>query len=366
MEKTAEVALLPSINVAIAGVGNCASAVVQGVHFYKDAPENEMVPGLLHVSFGGYHPSDIRFVAAFDVDSRKVGKDLSEAILAKPNNTRVFARPPRMGVTVMRGPVMDGLGKYLKPVVKIENSQENVDVAEALRESQAQILINYLPVGSEQATRWYVEQALKAGCALINCIPVFIASDEGWQQRFRSAGLPVAGDDVMSQLGATVLHKTLAKLLIDRGVKIDESYQLNIGGDTDFLNMLEEERLRSKRISKTSAVQAMIPYEVPLRIGPSDYVDFLDNKKICYIRLRGRYFGNSPASVDVKLDIWDAPNSGGVVIDAIRAVKLALDRKISGPLISISSLAFKHPPVHAPANVASQWVDEFISGSRER
>jgi len=357
---------LPSINVAIAGVGNCASAVVQGAHFYKDARENEIVPGLLHVDFGEYHPSDIRFVAAFDVDSRKVGKDLSEAIFAKPNNTRTFAKPPRMGVTVMRGPVMDGLGKYSKPVVKVESSQENVDVAEALHESRAQILINYLPVGSEQATRWYAEQALKAGCAFINCIPVFIASDEAWQQRFRSAGLPVAGDDVMSQLGATVLHKTLARLLIDRGVKIDESYQLNIGGDTDFLNMLEEERLRSKRISKTSAVQAMIPYEVPLRIGPSDYVDFLDNKKICYIRLKGRYFGNSPATIDVKLDIWDAPNSGGVVIDAIRAVKLALDRKISGPLTSISSYAFKHPPVHAPANVARQWVDEFIDGSRER
>ena len=366
MEKTAEVTLLPSINVAIAGVGNCASAVIQGVSFYKDAPENEIVPGLLHVSFGGYRPSDIKFVAAFDVDSRKVGKDLSEAIFSKPNNTRIFAQPPKMGVTVMRGPVMDGLGKYLKPVVRVENNQQNVDVAQTLRESQAQILVNYLPVGSEQATRWYAGQALKAGCAFINCIPVFMASDEAWQQRFRSAGLPVAGDDVMSQLGATVLHKTLAKLLIDRGVKIDESYQLNIGGDTDFLNMLEEERLRSKRISKTSAVQAMIPYEVPLRIGPSDYVDFLDNKKICYIRLKGRYFGNSPASIDVKLDIWDAPNSGGVVIDAIRAVKLALDRKISGPLTSISSYAFKHPPVHAPANIAKQWVDEFINGSRER
>ncbi|MEM2942332.1 MAG: inositol-3-phosphate synthase [Candidatus Bathyarchaeia archaeon] len=356
---------MANINVAIAGVGNCASAVVQGVHFYKDAAEGETVPGLLHVSFGGYHPSDIRFVAAFDVDKRKVGKDLSEAIFAKPNNTRIFSRPPRMGVEVMRGPVMDGLGKYLKPVVKVDDHQ-SVDVVEVLRKSQAHILVNYLPVGSEQATRWYAEQAIKAGCAFVNCIPVFIASDEVWQRRFRSAGLPVAGDDVMSQLGATVLHKTLAKLMIDRGVKIDESYQLNIGGDTDFLNMLEEERLRSKRISKTSAVQAMIPYEVPLRIGPSDFVDFLDNKKICYIRLRGRYFGDTPASIDVKLDIWDAPNSGGVVIDAIRAVKLALDRGVSGPLISISSYAFKHPPVHAPASLAREWVDGFISGSRER
>jgi myo-inositol-1-phosphate synthase len=357
---------LPNINVAIAGVGNCASAVIQGVHFYKEAPENEIVPGLLHVKFGGYHPSDIKFVAAFDVDSRKVGKDLSKAIFSKPNNTRIFARPPSAGVIVLRGPVMDGLGKYLKPVVKVEKDQKDVEVADILRQSNADVLVNYLPVGSENATRWYAEQALKAGCAFINCIPVFIASNEGWQERFRSAGLPVAGDDVMSQLGATVLHKTLAKLLVDRGVKIDESYQLNIGGDTDFLNMLEEERLKSKRISKTSAVQAMIPYDVPLRIGPSDYVDFLDNKKICYIRLRGRYFGDSPASVDVKLDIWDAPNSGGVIIDVIRAVKLALDRKVSGPLVSISSFAFKHPPVQTSTGIAKVWVEEYISGSRER
>jgi len=357
---------LPNINVAIAGVGNCASAVIQGVHFYRNASEQETVPGLLHVKFGGYHPSDIKFVAAFDVDSRKVGKDLSEAIFSKPNNTRVFAHPPHMKVRVMRGPVMDGLGKYLLPVVKVEKEENSVDVADILRKSETDVLVNYLPVGSEEATRWYAEQALKAGCAFINCIPVFIASDQTWQMRFRSAGLPVAGDDVMSQLGATVLHKTLAKLLVDRGVKIDESYQLNIGGDTDFLNMLEEERLRSKRISKTSAVKAMIPYDVPLRIGPSDYVDFLDNKKICYVRLRGRYFGDSPASVDVKLDIWDAPNSGGVIIDVIRAVKLALDRKISGPLVSISSYAFKHPPVQASTSVAKQWVEDFMNASRER
>ncbi|MCX6658874.1 MAG: inositol-3-phosphate synthase [Candidatus Bathyarchaeota archaeon] len=357
---------MPNINVAIAGVGNCASAVIQGVHFYRNASEQETVPGLLHVKFGGYHPSDIKFVAAFDIDSRKVGKDLSEAIFSKPNNTRVFAHPPNMKVRVMRGPVMDGLGKYLKTVVKVEKEQNSVDVAEILRKSETDVLVNYLPVGSEEATRWYAEQALKAGCAFINCIPVFIASDQTWEKRFRSAGLPVAGDDVMSQLGATVLHKTLAKLLVDRGVKIDESYQLNIGGDTDFLNMLEEERLRSKRISKTSAVQAMIPYDVPLRIGPSDYVDFLDNKKICYVRLRGRYFGDSPASVDVKLDIWDAPNSGGVIIDVIRAVKLALDRKINGALVSISSYAFKHPPVQASTSVAKQWVEDFMNGSRER
>ncbi len=357
---------MPAINVAIAGVGNCASAVVQGVEYYKEASDTEPVPGLFHVSFGGYRPSDIKFVAAFDIDSRKVGKDLSEAIFAKPNNTRIFARPPKMGVKVMRGPVKDGLGRYLKPVIKVDGNKDGVDVAEVLRQSKAEVLLNYLPVGSEEATRWYAEQALKARCAFVNCIPVFIASSEIWQEKFRSAGLPVAGDDVMSQLGATVLHKALAKLLVDRGVRLDESYQLNIGGDTDFLNMLEEQRLRSKRISKTSAVQAMVPYDVPLRIGPSDYVGFLANKKICYIRLRGRYFGDSPASVDVKLDIWDAPNSGGVIIDVIRAAKLALDRKISGPLISISSYAFKHPPVQASPDLARQWVEEFISGSRER
>jgi myo-inositol-1-phosphate synthase len=357
---------LQKINVAIAGIGNCASALIQGVNFYKDVSSKEKIPGLLHVNFGGYHPSDIQFVAAFDIDTRKVGKDLSKAIKVKPNNTRNFSEVPNMGVTVKRGPIMDGLGKYLKPVVKVDENSVESDVVDVLNEAEADILINYLPVGSEEASKWYAEQALKAGCAFINCIPVFIASDDAWENKFRSAGLPVAGDDVMSQIGATVLHKTLAKLLVDRGVNIDESYQLNIGGDTDFLNMLEQERLRSKRISKTSAVRAMIPYDVPLRIGPSDYVDFLDNKKICYIRIKGKYFGDTPASIEAKLDIWDAPNSGGVIIDAIRAVKIALDRKISGTLTSISSFAFKHPPIQLPASVAKDWVEEFIIGKRER
>ncbi|WP_455278484.1 inositol-3-phosphate synthase [[Eubacterium] cellulosolvens] len=357
---------MPKINVAISGVGNCASALIQGVNFYKDTSSKEKIPGLLHVDFGGYYPGDIKFVAAFDVDARKVGKDLSEAIRVKPNNTRNFSEVPNLGVTVRRGPIMDGLGKYLKPVVKVDKNSVESNVVDVLNEAKADILINYLPVGSEEASKWYAEQALKAGCAFINCIPVFIASDGAWEKKFRSAGLPVAGDDVMSQIGATVLHKTLAKLLVDRGVDIDESYQLNIGGDTDFLNMLEQERLRSKRISKTSAVRAMIPYDVPLRIGPSDYVDFLDNKKICYIRIKGRYFGDTPASIEAKLDIWDAPNSGGVIIDAIRAVKLALDRKIAGTLTSISSYAFKHPPTQLPASVAKDWVEEFINGKRER
>jgi len=353
------------IKVAIIGVGNCASALVQGTHYYRNAAEKENVPGLLHVNMGGYHVRDVQFVAAFDVDARKVGKDLSEAILSEPNNTRKFSDVPSTGVTVKKGPVMDGLGKYLTGFVK-ESTAKPVDVVKELKESGAEVVVNYLPVGSEQAVRWYAEQALEAGCAFVNCMPVFIASDGAWQERFQKKGLPVAGDDVMSQIGATVLHKTLAKLLVDRGVEITESYQLNIGGDTDFLNMLEESRLISKRISKTSAVQAMIPYKVPLRIGPSDYVPFLDNKKICYLYLKGEYFGGTPVQIDVKLDVWDSPNSGGVVIDVIRASKIALDREISGPLIGPSAFAFKHPPEQMPYEVAKRRFDDFIEGKRER
>ena len=354
-----------TIKVAIVGVGNCASALVQGTCYYKNAAEDEIVPGLLHVNMGGYHVRDLEFVAAFDVDARKVGKDLSRAINAAPNNTRKFADVPSQGVTVCKGPVMDGLGKYLKGFV-IESKEKAVDVSKVLKDSGAEVVVNYLPVGSEQAVRWYAEQVMSAGCAFVNCMPVFIASDQTWQKKFTEKGLPVAGDDVMSQIGATVLHKTLAKLLVDRGVEITESYQLNIGGDTDFLNMLEESRLISKRISKTSAVQAMIPYDVPLRIGPSDYVPFLDNKKICYLYLKGEYFGGTPVQIDVKLDVWDSPNSGGVVIDAIRASKIALDRGISGPLISPSAFAFKHPPEQMPYQVAKKRFEEFIEGKRER
>jgi len=355
---------MPEIRVAIVGVGNCSSAIVQGVHFYQSVYGDQNVPGLLHVDFGGYKPSDIRFVAAFDIDVRKVGKDLSEAIFSPPNNTRKFADVPKLNVEVMRGPIIDSVGKYVKSTIKVDQGKKPVSLVEILRQVDADIVLNYLPVGSERASKWYAEQALKAKCALVNCIPVFIASDPEWQEKFRKAGLPVAGDDVMSQIGATVLHKSLVKLLVDRGVVVDKSYQLNIGGDTDFLNMLEEKRLRSKRISKTSAVQAMVPYQIPLRIGPSDFVDFLLNKKICYIWVKGRYFGDTPVSIDAKLDIWDAPNSAGVVIDAIRATKIALDRKIAGPLISVSSYAFKHPPVQAPYEVAKQWVEEFIEGKR--
>jgi myo-inositol-1-phosphate synthase len=354
-----------TIKVAIVGVGNCASALVQGTRYYRNASENETVPGLLHVKMGEYHVRDVEFVTAFDVDSRKVGKDLSKAIFAYPNNTRKFSDVPELGIEVHKGPVMDGLGKYLKGLVK-ESPAKAVDVVKTLKESKTEVVVNYLPVGSEQAVRWYAEQALKAGCAFVNCIPVFIASDAAWQKRFREKKLPVAGDDVMSQIGATVLHKTLAKLLVDRGVEIKESYQLNIGGDTDFLNMLEEARLISKRISKTSAVRAMIPYDVPLRIGPSDYVPFLDNKKICYVYLKGEYFGGTPVQIDVKLDVWDSPNSGGVVIDVIRAAKIAMDRGISGPLIGPSAFAFKHPPEQMPYGIAKKRFEEFIEGKRER
>jgi myo-inositol-1-phosphate synthase len=354
------------VRVAIIGVGNCASALVQGVNYYKEAKEDASVPGLLHVKFGDYHVRDIKFVAAFDIDSRKVGNDLSEAIFTEPNNTRAFCKVPKTGATVVRGNVLDSLGKFLKPIIPVDLKQEPVNVAEVLRKMRAQVVLNYLPVGSEKATQWYAEQAIEAGCAFVNCMPVFIASDPVWQKKFEDAKLPVTGDDVMSQIGATVLHKTLLKLLVDRGVLVENSYQLNIGGDTDFLNMLEEERLKSKRVSKTSAVQALVPYKIPLRIGPSDYVDFLENKKICYIQVDGKYFGDTPVKIDVKLDVFDSPNSAGIVIDALRAAKIALDRGIAGPLTSVSAYAFKHPPIQAPYEDAKKWVDEFVEGKRER
>jgi myo-inositol-1-phosphate synthase len=353
------------VRVAVAGVGNCCSAFVQGVYYYGGVPEGADVPGLLHPSFGGYRVDDIEFVAAFDVDASKVGKDLSEAIFSGLNNTRVFAKVPRLGVRVMNAPVMDGLGKYLKSVIKVSD-EPVVDVAQVLRDSRADVLVNYLPVGSEEATRWYASQALEAGCGFVNCIPVFIASDPTWAQRFADRRLPVAGDDVQSQLGATVLHKDLVKLLEERGVRIEETYQLNVGGDTDFLNMLERERLASKEVSKSMAVQQMASREFPLKIGPSDYIPFLENRKICYIWIKGKYFGDTPLSIDVKLSVWDAPNSAGMVIDVVRAVKLAMDRGVGGPLISISAWAFKHPPVHAAPSTAKTWVEEFIEGRRER
>jgi myo-inositol-1-phosphate synthase len=359
---------LKEIRVAIVGVGNSASALIQGVEYYKNAKEEETVPGLMHVNFGGYHVRDIKFVAAFDVDKNKIGKDLAEAIFTKPNCCTKFANVPPLGVKVSPGPVLDGVAKHMKETFNIysEGETKPADIASILKESRAEILINYLPVGSHNATRFYAQAALDAGCAFINCIPEFIASDNAWSRKFEEKGLPVAGDDVKSQLGATILHRNLVRLCVDRGVIVDETYQLNLGGDTDFLNMTIEERLKTKRISKTEAVKSLVPYDLPTRIGPSDYVPFLGNKKICYIWLKGRKFGDRPLTITVKLEVEDSPNSAGVVIDVIRAVKLALDRKIAGSLISISSYAFKHPPIQVPDPVAKEWVEDYIKGKRER
>lgn len=395
------------VRVAIAGVGNCASALVQGTSYYhryhssddhKKGNENEndndndnnnnnvsstcsnisssndgtstsgsylAPPGLIAYNLGGIEPSDIEFVAAFDVVESKVGRDLADAIFASPNNTIKISDVNKTGITVEKGEVLDGVGKHLNERVKISDKSPP-NIAQILKDSGAEILINYLPVGSRQATKYYVEQCLDAGVSFINAIPVFIASTPKWQQAFAGKNLACAGDDVMSQLGATVLHKTLVKLFVDRGVKIDETYQLNVGGDMDFYNMLDEERLEDKRISKTSAVAAMVPYPIPMRIGPSDFVGFLDNDKICYINMRGKYFGNVPIELDVKLKVVDAYNSAGVMIDAIRGTKLAIDRGTSGPLESISAYCFKHPPVQMSYSDAKDRFMEFIEGKRER
>jgi len=359
---------LPEIRVGIVGVGNCASALVQGVEYYKDVKEDANVPGLMHVNFGGYHIRDIKFVAAFDVNKNKIGKDLAEAIFAEPNCCAKFADVPPTGVKVFPSPLLDGVAEHMKQPFNVyvsENPQLS-DIVEVLRETETEVLLNYLPVGSRNATRFYAKAALEAGCAFVNCMPEFIASDKEWSGKFEDKGLPVAGDDVKSQLGATILHRNLVRLCVDRGVIVDETYQLNLGGNTDFLNMTVEDRLKTKRISKTEAVTSLVPYDLPTRIGPSDYVPFLGDRKICYIMLKGRKFGNQPVRIAVKLEVEDSPNSGGVIIDVIRAVKLALDRKIAGPLISVSSYAFKHPPIQVPDSVAKQWVEDYISGKRER
>jgi myo-inositol-1-phosphate synthase len=354
--------------VALVGVGNSASALIQGVQYYKDAKEDATVPGLMHVNFGEYHIRDVRFVAAFEVNRNKIGKDLSEAIFTEPNCCAKFAEVPRLGVKVVAGPVLDGVAPHMRETFKVykEGELKPVDVVEVLKESKTQILVNYLPVGSHDATRFYAQAALDAGCAFVNCMPEFIGSDFGWAKRFEERGLPVAGDDIKSQVGATILHRNIAKLCVDRGVIIDETYQLNLGGDTDFQNMTVEERLKTKRVSKTEAVTSLVPYDLPTRIGPSDYVPFLGNKKICYLWLKGRKFGDRPLTIQVKLEVEDSPNSAGVVIDIIRAVKIALDRKIAGQLLSISSYAFKHPPIQVPDSIAKQSVEEFIQGKRER
>jgi myo-inositol-1-phosphate synthase len=359
---------LPEIRAAIVGVGNSASALIQGVEYYKNAKEDVAVPGLMHVNFGGYHIRDVKLVAAFEVNKNKIGKDLAEAIFTEPNCCAKFADVPNLNVKVLPGPILDGVAEHMKEPFSVYNSSEEkpADIVATLKEAKAEILINYLPVGSWNATRFYAQAALDAGCAFINCMPEFIASDLAWSKKFEDKGLPVAGDDVKSQLGATILHRNLVRLCVDRGVLIDETYQLNLGGDTDFLNMTVEERLKTKRISKTEAVKSLVPYDLPTRIGPSDYVSFLGNKKICYIWLKGRKFGDRPLTVTVKLEVEDSPNSAGVVIDVIRAVKLAQDRKIAGSLISVSSYAFKHPPVQVPDSLAKQWVEDYIDGKRER
>jgi myo-inositol-1-phosphate synthase len=359
---------LQEIRVAIIGVGNSASALIQGVEYYKDARENVRVPGLMHVIFGGYHIKDVKFVAAFEVNKKKIGKDLAEAIFTEPNCCAKFAEVPRLGVKVSPAPILDGVAEHMKETFNVYGDSEikPVNVVEILKESRAEILVNYLPVGSRDATRFYAQASLDAGCAFINCMPEFIASDSAWAKKFEEKRLPVAGDDVKSQVGATILHRNLARLCVDRGVIIDETYQLNLGGDTDFQNMTVEERLKTKRISKTEAVTSLVPYDLPTRIGPSDYVPFLGNKKICYLWLKGRKFGDRPLTITVKLEVEDSPNSAGVVIDVIRAVKLALDRKIAGQLLSMSAYAFKHPPIQVPDPVAKEWVEEYIKGKRER
>ena len=359
---------MSDIRVALVGVGNSASALIQGVHYYKDAKEDATVPGLMHADFGGYHIRDVKFVAAFEVNRSKIGKDLSEAIFTEPNCCARFADVPELGVKVSPAPVMDGVAEHMRETFQVydERKMKPADVVEVLKDSKAEILVSYLPVGSHDAARFYAQAALDAGCAFINCMPEFIASDFGWAKRFEERGLPVAGDDIKSQVGATILHRNLARLCVDRGVIIDETYQLNLGGDTDFQNMTVEERLKTKRISKTEAVTSMVPYDLPTRIGPSDYVPFLGNKKICYLWLKGRKFGDRPLTITVKLEVEDSPNSAGVVIDIIRAAKIALDRKIAGQLLSISSYAFKHPPIQVPDPVAKQSVEEYIQGKRQR
>ena len=353
------------VRVAIVGVGNCASALVQGVHFYRDAAEGDFVPGLMHVNLGGYHVRDIEFTAAFDVDQNKVGKDLSEAIFAPPNNTYKFCDVPHLGVPVSRGMTHDGLGKYLKGVIK-KAPPPTSNIVEILRETETDVVVNFLPVGSEMATKWYVEQILEAGCALVNCIPVFIAREAYWQGRFKERGLPVIGDDIKSQVGATIVHRVLTRLFRDRGVRLDRTYQLNFGGNMDFYNMLEQERLQSKKISKTGAVASQLDYEIGsenIHISPSDYVPWLTDRKWCYIRMEGTAFGGAPLNVELKLEVWDSPNSAGVVIDAVRCAKIALDRGLSGAIEAPSAYFMKSPPVQYPDDVARQLVEDFIKGA---
>ncbi|WP_030919699.1 inositol-3-phosphate synthase [Streptosporangium amethystogenes] len=357
-----------SVRVAIVGVGNCATSLVQGVHYYRDADPGARVPGLMHVKFGDYHVGDVEFVAAFDVDAKKVGRDLSEAIVASENNTIKICDVPPLGVTVQRGHTFDGLGEYYREMVE-ESDEAPVDVVQILKDSKVDVLVSYLPVGSEEADRFYAQCALDAKVAFVNALPVFIASDPTWAQKFVDAGVPIIGDDIKSQVGATITHRVMAKLFEDRGVELLRTYQLNFGGNMDFMNMLERKRLQSKKISKTQSVTSQIPHEMrkaDVHIGPSDHVPWLDDRKWAYVRLEGRSFGDTPLNLEYKLEVWDSPNSAGIIIDAVRAAKIALDRGISGPILSASSYFMKSPPEQYSDDEARDYVEKFISGEVER
>ncbi|MET9241002.1 inositol-3-phosphate synthase [Nonomuraea sp. NPDC051941] len=357
-----------SVRVAIVGVGNCASSLVQGVHYYRDADPDTRVPGLMHVKFGEYHVGDVEFVAAFDVDAKKVGRDLAEAIVASENNTIKICDVPPTGVTVQRGHTFDGLGEYYREIIE-ESDEAPVDVVQVLRDNQVDVLVSYLPVGSEDADRFYAQCAIDAGVAFVNALPVFIASDPVWAEKFTKAGVPIVGDDIKSQVGATITHRVMAKLFEDRGVELLRTYQLNVGGNMDFMNMLERKRLQSKKISKTQAVTSQIPHEMgkaDVHIGPSDHVPWLDDRKLAFVRLEGRSFGDTPLNLEYKLEVWDSPNSAGIIIDAVRAAKIALDRGIGGPILSASSYFMKSPPKQFSDDEARDYVEKFIRGEVER
>ena len=351
------------VRVAIIGVGNCASSLVQGVEYYKKAKDDDFVPGLMHVNLGGYHIRDIEFSAAIDIDKNKVGKDLADAVFTKPNNTYVFSKVPKTGVKVQRGMTHDGLGHYLSQIIE-KAPGDTVDIVKLLKDTKTDVVVSYLPVGSEEATKWYVEQILEAGCGFVNCIPVFIAREPYWQKRFEEKGLPVIGDDIKSQVGATIAHRVMTRLFRDRGVRLERTSQLNVGGNTDFLNMLERSRLESKKISKTNAVTSQLDYDIGagnVHIGPSDYVEWLSDRKWAYIRMEGRTFGDVPLNCEMKLEVWDSPNSAGVVIDALRCCKLALDNGLSGAMIEPSAYFKKSPPVQFTDEEARRMTEEFIA-----
>ena len=364
---------MASVRVAVVGVGNCATSLIQGVHYYRDASPEQTVPGLMHVELGPYHVRDVEFVAAFDVDDKKVGKDLSEAINASENNTIKICDVPTLGVEVQRGPTLDGLGKYYRETIE-ESAAEPVDVVQALKDSGADVLVSYLPVGSEQADKFYAQCAIDAGVAFVNALPVFIASDPVWAKKFEDAGVPIVGDDIKSQIGATITHRVMAKLFEDRGVTLDRTYQLNVGGNMDFKNMLERERLESKKVSKTQAVTSNLEGSLAgvgaddrkVHIGPSDYVAWLDDRKWAYVRLEGRAFGDVPLNLEYKLEVWDSPNSAGIIIDAIRAAKIAKDRGIGGPIHAASTYLMKSPPIQMPDDQGRERLEQFIRGEIER